>query len=84
MLKLEDSNPHPLIQNPVLIPPSHRGTTVKVWPKTMDKLLQEYRSAVLLLILLDSMVIKDAKKMADQAFLGSKCFANLSIFSKQK
>ena len=84
MLKLEDSNPHPLIQNPVLIPPSHRGTTVKDWPKTMDKLLQEYRSAVLLLILLDSMVIKDAKNMANQAFLGSKFFANLSIFSKQK
>ena len=70
MLKLEDSNPHPLIQNPVLIPPSHRGTTVKVWPKTMDKLLQEYRSAVLLLILLDSMVIKDAKKNGRPGFSG--------------
>ena len=70
MLKLEDSNPHPLIQNPVLIPPSHRGTTVKVWPKTLDKLLQEYRSAVLLLILLDSMVIKDAKKNGRPGFSG--------------
>ena len=53
-------------------------------PKTIDKLLQEYRSAVLLLILLDSMVIKDAKKHGRPGFSGLLVFCKFEHFFKTK
>ena len=53
-------------------------------PKKIDKLLPEYRSAVLLLILLDSMVIKNAKKHGRPAFSGLLIFCKFEHFFKTK